>query len=294
MKAPLGYFDNYASGLLRNRIDGAAADTETLLAHNLADISGTVRNLTIKGEINGNGGYNGAVATKSTGGASFEGITVNAKLYGGTETGSLAGYVASGNTIAYNCVNYSDVSATSQAGGFFGSVEEEGFTELLIRWFQFGAFCPVLRMHGDRGPHDIPNLSDLDYGGGFSATGRPNEIWSYGEEAYEIMKKYLDIRLGMKDYIKSIMDETSENGSPVIRTMFYEFPDDEKCWSIDDQYMFGDKYLVAPVLYKGMAEREVYLPQGTWKSIHDGSVYNGGQTIIVETPLEIMPVFEKI
>jgi len=182
----------------------------------------------------------------------------------------------------------------SDTGGFFGSVEEEGFTELLIRWFQFGAFCPVLRMHGDRGPHDIPNLSDLDYGGGFSATGRPNEIWSYGEEAYEIMKKYLDIRLGMKDYIKSIMDETSENGSPVIRTMFYEFPDDEKCWSIDDQYMFGDKYLVAPVLYKGMAEREVYLPQGTWKSIHDGSVYNGGQTIIVETPLEIMPVFEKI
>ena len=79
-------------------------------------------------------------------------------------------------------------------------------------------------MHGDRGPHDIPRLSDLDYGGGFSETGRPNELWSYGEDVYEILKKYLDIRLGMKDYIKSVMDEASENGSPVIRAMFYEFP----------------------------------------------------------------------
>ncbi len=182
----------------------------------------------------------------------------------------------------------------SDTGGFFGNVEDEGFNELLIRWFEFSTFCPVLRMHGDRGPHDIPNLSDKEYGGGFAETGRPNELWSYGEEAYNIMKKYLDIRLGMKDYIKSVMDEASENGSPVIRTMFYEFPDDEKCWEIDDEYMFGSKYLVAPVLYEGMQERTVYLPCGIWKSIHDGSTYEGNQTITVETPLDIIPVFEKI
>ncbi len=63
------------------------------------------------------------------------------------------------------------------------------FNELLIRWFQFSTFCPVLRMHGDRGPHDIPRLSDLDYGGGFSETGRPNELWSYGEDVYENTEK---------------------------------------------------------------------------------------------------------
>lgn len=182
----------------------------------------------------------------------------------------------------------------SDTGGFFGNVEEDGFVELLLRWFQFSAFCPVLRMHGDRGPHDIPNLSDLDYGGGFAETGRPNELWSYGEEAYSIMKKYLDIRLGMKDYIKSIMDEASENGSPVIRTMFYEFPNDEKCWSLQEQYMFGFKYLVAPVMYKGMKERNVYLPQGKWKYIHDGKEYDGGCEITVQTPIDIIPVFEKI
>jgi alpha-D-xyloside xylohydrolase len=181
----------------------------------------------------------------------------------------------------------------SDTGGFFSDVRDEHFNELLIRWFQFSAFCAVLRMHGDRGPHDIPNLSDLDYGGGFSATGRPNELWSYGEEVYEILKKYLDIRLGMKEYIKSVMDEASANGSPVIRTMFYEFPEDGQCWNIDDQYMFGGKYLVAPVLYQGMRERKVYLPRGSWKSIHDGQVYEGGQTIDAAAPLEIIPVFER-
>ena len=181
----------------------------------------------------------------------------------------------------------------SDTGGFFSDVRDEHFNELLIRWFQFSAFCAVLRMHGDRGPHDIPNLSDLDYGGGCSATGRPNELWSYGEEVYEILKKYLDIRLGMKEYIKSVMDEASANGSPVIRTMFYEFPEDGQCWNIDDQYMFGGKYLVAPVLYQGMRERKVYLPRGSWKSIHDGQVYEGGQTIDAAAPLEIIPVFER-
>ncbi len=182
----------------------------------------------------------------------------------------------------------------SDTGGFFGDVTEEHFNELLIRWFQFSTFCPVLRMHGDRGPHDIPRLSDLDYGGGFSDTGRPNELWSYGEEVYGILKKYLDIRLGMKGYIKSVMDEACANGSPVIRTMFYEFPEDGICWDIDDQYMFGSRYLVAPVLYQGMTEREVYLPEGSWKSIHTGEILCGRQRIMAAAPLEIIPVFKKI
>ena len=182
----------------------------------------------------------------------------------------------------------------SDTGGFFGDVRDEHFSELLIRWFQFSTFCPVLRMHGDRGPHDIPTLSDLDYGGGFSETGRPNELWSYGEDVYAILKKYLDIRLSMKDYIKSVMDEASKNGSPVIRTMFYEFPDDQKCWETDDQYMFGPGYLVAPVMYQGMTERDVYLPEGNWKSIHEGNIYSGGKTIHADAPIDIIPVFEKI
>ncbi|GHV44724.1 glycosyl hydrolase [Clostridia bacterium] len=182
----------------------------------------------------------------------------------------------------------------SDTGGFIGDVDAPHFTELLIRWFQYAAFCPVLRMHGDRGPHTIPPLEENTIGGGFCFTGLPNELWSFGEPAYDIMRKYLEIRLSMKDYIKSVMKEAHETGSPVIRPMFYEFPEDGRCWEIDDQYMFGSKYLVAPVLYQGITGREVYLPKGTWKNINDNSIYEGGQTIAADAPLEYIPIFERV
>ena len=98
----------------------------------------------------------------------------------------------------------------------------------------------------------------------------------------------------MHDYIKSLYEEAHENGSPLIRTMFYEFPSDEKCWDIQDQYMFGAKYLVAPILHLNEYKREVYLPQGSWKLTSTGEVYTGGKTVCVDAPIEYMPVFEKI
>ncbi|MBQ6707366.1 MAG: family 31 glucosidase [Clostridia bacterium] len=183
---------------------------------------------------------------------------------------------------------------SSDIGGFYGDVNWPHFKELLIRWFQFSTFSPNLRMHGFRTPVITPSLSDKDHGGGFCETGQDNELWSYGEEVYEILKKYLFIRVEMKDYIKSVMDEASENGSPVIRTMFYEFPDDENCWEWNEQYMFGSDYLVAPVLYEGMTERQVYLPEGKWQNIHTDEIFDGKQTITAPAPIDIIPVFKKI
>lgn len=183
---------------------------------------------------------------------------------------------------------------TTDTGGFFGDVTDPDFPEVLIRWFQYSTFSPVLRMHGDRSPHTIPKLAEGNTGGGFCETGLANELWSFGEKPYEIMKHYLDIRLSMKEYIKQVMDEAHENGSPAIRTMFYEFPADKTCWEISDQYMFGPSYLVAPVLYKGMTSRPVYLPEGTWENIHDHTVYQGGQTIQADAPLEIIPVYKRL
>ncbi len=183
---------------------------------------------------------------------------------------------------------------TTDIGGFMdGDVRDPDFHELLIRWFQFAVFTPVLRMHGDRKPFDIPNLSDLPYGGGCRRTGQPNELWSYGETVYEILKEQLQLRLSLKDYIKSLMDQSSEDGSPLIRAMFYEFPEDSRCWELDDQYMFGSRYLVAPVMYPGMRQRSVYLPAGSWKDIYTGQVLTGGTQILAQAPLEQIPVFEK-
>ena len=184
---------------------------------------------------------------------------------------------------------------TTDIGGFMTEDNQSpDFKELLLRWFEFAVFSPVLRMHGDRGPHNISPLSDKDFGGGYLYTGQPNELWSYGEEAFQIMKAQLDLRLSLKDYISTLMEEAGNTGAPLLRTMFYEFPEDEKCWEIDEQYMFGSRYLVAPVLAAGVRSRKVYLPEGTWKNIRDNQVWEGGREIMAEAPLEQIPVFEKI
>ncbi len=183
---------------------------------------------------------------------------------------------------------------TTDIGGFMtDDVNDPDFRQLLIRWYQFAVYSAVLRMHGDRGPYNIPPLDNRDWGGGYLHTGQPNELWSYGEENYKIMKKYYDIRISMHDYIKSLYEEASTNGSPLIRTMFYEFPEDKMCWEVDDQYMFGAKYLVAPIFNLNQFEREVYLPNGKWKLTSTGEVFEGGKTVKVDAPIEYTPVFEK-
>ncbi|MBO6300974.1 MAG: glycoside hydrolase family 31 protein [Ruminiclostridium sp.] len=185
---------------------------------------------------------------------------------------------------------------TTDIGGFMtDNAQDPDFIELLIRWYQFGVFCPVFRMHGNRGPDwDIPTLDDRDFGGGYLYTGHPNEIWSYGDECFEIMKKYLGVRESLKDYISGLMEETSKTGAPLIRTMFFEFPDDERCWELSDQFMFGSDYLVAPILELGARERTVYLPAGKWESLEDKQVLTGGTVVTVPAPLDVIPVFRKV
>jgi alpha-D-xyloside xylohydrolase len=179
---------------------------------------------------------------------------------------------------------------TTDIGGFHGgNPDNPDFRELVIRWFQFGAFCPVFRIHGDREPHSTP-LGNK--GGGLCPSGAANEIWSYGEQAYEIFKKYILIREKMKPYITTIMEEAHEKGTPVIRPLFYDFPHDEKCWNISDEYMFGPSLLVAPILYSKERNRKIYLPQGSrWKNMETGEFYSGGNSIDCEAPIDIIPVF---
>ncbi|MFT8350647.1 TIM-barrel domain-containing protein [Clostridium saccharoperbutylacetonicum] len=181
---------------------------------------------------------------------------------------------------------------TTDIGGFHGgNPDEPDFRECIIRWFEYGVFCPVFRLHGDREPHSEPLGTS---GGGLCASGAANEVWSYGEEAYEIFKKYMFIREKMKPYITKIMQEAHEKGTPVMRPLFYDFSHDKLCWDIEDQYMFGPDILVAPILYKGGTSRKVYLPEGAkWKDVNYGQVLKGGQWINYDAPLEIIPVFLK-
>ncbi len=181
---------------------------------------------------------------------------------------------------------------TTDIGGFHdGDIRDPKFQELLIRWFQYGAFCPVMRLHGHRSPYKAP-LGKT--GGGRCASGAENEIWSYGEENYEIMKKYIELREELRPYTRRLMKEANETGAPVMRPLFYQFPEDEKAWEIKDQFLFGDKYLVAPVTEYGQRKREVYLPAGaSWTEQSTGKTYEGGRTVTADAPLDVIPVFVK-
>ena len=125
-------------------------------------------------------------------------------------------------------------------------------------------------------------------------SGSNNEVWSFGEEAYPILVKYMNRREEIRDYVRSLMKEAHEAGTPLLRGMFYEFPEDENCATMQDQYMFGAKYLVAPVMELGARSRSVYLPEGQWRNVDTGEVLQGGQRVTVPAPLEVIPVFEKI
>jgi len=181
---------------------------------------------------------------------------------------------------------------TTDIGGFFGgNGEDPAFRELLIRWFQFGAFCPVMRMHGFREPYE--EIAGVD-GTGRCRSGAANEIWSFGPEVERILTHYVDVRGQLSPYLRQTMDDVRDHGGPVMRTLFYEFPEDPSAWEVADEFLLGNDLLVAPILAPGQRRRTVYLPAGaSWRSLADGARYGGGQTVEADAPLETIPVFAR-
>ena len=179
---------------------------------------------------------------------------------------------------------------TTDIGGFFGGDSTDpSFHELLVRWFEYGAFCPVMRLHGYRMPYQ-PQYGTT--GGAACVSGAPNEIWSYGEDVEKILERYIRIREQMRPYVRSLMRQAHEKGTPVMRPLFYDYPDDAASWEIEDEYMFGPDILVAPVTQSRQNEKEVYLPEGsTWTNAWTGAVIEGGVRVCVDAPLEQIPLF---
>jgi alpha-D-xyloside xylohydrolase len=175
---------------------------------------------------------------------------------------------------------------TTDIGGFHGgNVNDPAFRELLVRWFQFGVFSPVCRLHGVRQPVT---------GTGAEATGAPNEPWTFGPEVETILTDWLAIRERLRPYVMATMREAHETGLPVLRPLFLGFPADSACWEIGDQYLFGPDILVAPVTELGARERRVYLPAGTqWVDAWTGDRLGGGQWVDAAAPLERMPVYVR-
>ena len=123
-----------------------------------------------------------------------------------------------------------------------------------------------------------------------------NEPWTYGEEVERVMVKYINLRERLRPYTRDLFDQAHTQGQPLIRGLFYEFPEDRQAVDIADEYMFGPDLLVAPVIEQGARERTVYLPgdaDETWTSLHDGTRYSGGEHVTVDAPIDVIPIFAR-
>lgn len=158
-----------------------------------------------------------------------------------------------------------------------------------------------MRLHGAR--LRLPDVP-VHHPGIIEPAGGPNEIWKFGDRAYAVIEKLIRLRERLRPYIHRQMEITSQTGMPIMRPMFYGFPDDEKCYELDDQYLFGSDILFAPIMERGQTSRKVYLPKDRWVLTMNGNVYEGGQTVTVHAELEqfiafvpegspILPIFGK-
>ena len=149
----------------------------------------------------------------------------------------------------------------------------EDYPELFVRWFEWGAFQPVMRAHGER---------------------MHNEVWSYGKQAEPILAKYLRLRYQLMPYIYSLAYGSYQTGAPFMRALFMDFPDDPNAADIPDEYMFGPAFLVAPVTEQGATSRTVYLPAGCdWYNYWTNEQLKGGQTITAAAPIDTIPLFVR-
>jgi alpha-D-xyloside xylohydrolase len=149
----------------------------------------------------------------------------------------------------------------------------EDYPELFVRWFEWGAFHPVMRAHGER---------------------THNEVWSYGKQAEPILAKYLKLRYQLLPYTYSVAYRSYQTGAPYMRALFMDFPNDPKALNISDEYMYGPAFLVAPVIEQGANHRMVYLPVGCdWYNYWTNERLHGGQMITADAPIDILPLFVK-
>jgi alpha-D-xyloside xylohydrolase len=165
---------------------------------------------------------------------------------------------------------------TTDIGGFIagGDLSDAKFRELFVRWFQFGAFSPIFRVHGTRYNPDA------------------NELWSYGPES-KILLAYDNLRYRLLPYIYSLAWKvTSESYTP-MRPLIMDFPDDVKAQNVGDQFMYGPAFLVNPVTEQGATQRQVYFPPGQWYDFWTGATVQGGKFAQVSAPLDRLPLYVR-
>jgi len=152
----------------------------------------------------------------------------------------------------------------------------EEWRELNTRWFQFGAFSPLFRSHGETLPREIYELS------------------AEGSPTYETMAAYDRLRYRLMPYIYTVAADTSLRDGTMMRGLVMDFQGDRRAWGVDDQYMFGPALMAAPVTVFRARNRDVYLPAGTlWYDLRTGRAEQGGRTVHADAPYDWMPLYVR-
>jgi alpha-glucosidase len=172
------------------------------------------------------------------------------------------------------CLNLS-LSGVPFCGPDVGGFGRDCTGELLARWTQAGAFFPFFRNHTAIGT-------------------RHQEPWTFGKEVEDICRRYISLRYQLLPYFYNLFHEAAHDGTPIIRPLFWEFPDDPHGYAVDDQFLLGPSLLVAPVMKPDAEQRAVYLPAGSdWYDYHTKQKHAGGQYVTSPAPLDVMPLFVR-
>ena len=161
---------------------------------------------------------------------------------------------------------------TTDIGGFLpANPDDPAYRELYVRWFEFGAFCPVFRAHGTR-------------------TTNQNEIWSYGPDAQAILTDYDRLRYRLMPYIYSLAWKVTSEAYTMMRPLVMDFRSDVRAQNTGDEYMLGPAILVSPVTEPGASSKHIYLPNAKWYDFWTGRTYDGARAIDVAAPLASLPL----
>ncbi|HTX19918.1 MAG TPA: glycoside hydrolase family 31 protein [Bacteroidota bacterium] len=164
---------------------------------------------------------------------------------------------------------------TTDIGGFLiGNPDDPGYRELFVRWFQFGTFCPILRVHGTR-------------------TTNQNELWSYGASAESTLVRFDRLRYRLMPYIYSLAWMATSEGYTIMRPLVMDYRTDVKAANVGDQFMFGPAFLINPVTEPGADVRRMYLPGGAWYDFWKGTTSEGAKFFDADAPIDRMPIFVR-
>ncbi|HEY9792545.1 MAG TPA: TIM-barrel domain-containing protein [Candidatus Obscuribacterales bacterium] len=166
------------------------------------------------------------------------------------------------------------LSGIAFAGVDIGGFAGDATPELLVRWYETGIFYPFFRNHCSKGE-------------------RAQEPWAFGEQAEQHIRRLIEMRYRLLPYIRNLFWEHQLTGAPLMRPLAWHYGHDPVAWEIDDQFMFGEDLLVAPIVECGKEKRTAYFPEGKWYPLSGGPAVEGGATKVISVPLGSVPAYVR-